>query len=220
MSFIFSDSFAQFLVSFINKVTNDSGAEKLNFGLIISSILAAAIFTFVFLKLSKRKVSYKHYDPDEYPAKLKKFSGLLLLVVPVIIFELIKNFYHLYSYKFLFYGKVDFFLSSLEQPGLQLWWKTLIYFIVITSTFKIIFSLFNIFFLFKRKRIFRFSIIAYTIAAILTEGLKYFFVTQVIEPNTEIIYIVFSQWNELIYFSVVLSAYILISRRVNAVFSN
>jgi hypothetical protein len=71
----------------------------------------------------------------------------------------------------------------------------------------------------NKKRVFKFFMLFYIPAAAVISGLKYFLITQVVEPNTNIIYTVFNQWSQTLSISIVLFLYVFFSRRINAYLS-
>jgi len=217
MNFIFFDEFSKFLFNYIN---NNSVNPPKGYNLIvfISSGIFISLLFILFIQLFQRKVDYKNYDPDEYDPRFKKIGGFLLLIIPLLFFDFVKNTFQLYNYSFLFENKAHFFLTEIKISFLRNWWTVIIYFIIFTCEFKVVFSIFNLLFLFCRKRLFKFLLLFYIPICILIDGLKYFFVTQVVEPNNVIIYTVFTQWSESIYLAVILFSYILFSRRINAAF--
>lgn len=219
MNFLLKDGFAEFLYMLINKVSIDNTDSGLNFYSILFSISFSIILIFVLFKLWGRGVNYKHYNPSEYENKYKKLNGLLLIIIPIIFFDCFKNIFQFYSYGFLYYYKTQFFLTEIKDSFLRNWWEILIYFILFSGIYKVIFSFSNLIFFWGRKRMLKFLMLVYISSCVLIDGLKYFFVTQVIEPNHYIIYTVFNQWSESLYLSIVLILYFLFSRRVNAAFS-
>jgi hypothetical protein len=218
MNFFFKDDFPQFLNEYFAKYT-EQHTNEINYALIITSALFAVIIILIFLKLLSKKVNYKHYDPDSYPAKFKKISGFLFLLLAFLIFDLIKNFYHLYSYLFLFNSETYSFLAQIKISFLRNWWSIIIYFTIITAICNLIFSFFNLFYFVNRKRLFKFLMLCYIPLVVLEGGLKYFLVTQVLEPNHYIIYSLFNQWSDALYLSFIIFLYVLFSRRVNAALS-
>jgi hypothetical protein len=219
MNFIFYDDFASFLLSYINKNILENTPEELNFILVCLSLICTTLLVLVFVKLYNREVNFKHYNPSEYAVKLRKLGGLLYLVIPILIFDLVRNIYQVYSYGYLFTDKTHFFLTQINDTFLRNWWSVIIYFVIFTCIFKAVFSFFNLFFFFNKKRLFKFLMIYYIPINVFIYGIKYFLITQVVEPNHVIIYTVFTQWSESIYASVILFFYILLSRRVNGAFS-
>jgi hypothetical protein len=218
MNFIFTDDFAGFLIQLVNKNISAESSE-LNLLYIITTSIFSGMLIILFLNLWQRKVNYKYYDPEEYPERTKNLKGFFLLIIPIIFFDFIKNANDLYSYVFLFSGKTHHFLTEINPSFLRNWWNILIYFIIFSCVFKVIFSLANLFFLWGRKRLFKFLMLVYIPACVLINGLKYFLVTQVIEPNHFIIYKVFNQWSESLFLSLIIFLYIFFSNRVNAAFS-
>lgn len=219
MNFIFRDGFNYFLYHLISINTGQAPAEGFNLKLIFFAAIIFLVITSLFLKLYKKEVSFKNYDPAEYEPKFRKFRGVLLFVCLLLLYDFIKNIYELYSYSFLFSDKTNFFLTDIKAPFLANWWVIIIYYIVFFSVFKLVFSFFNLFFLIRRKRYFKYMMLFYIPACIILEGLRYALITQVVERNDAIIYTVFSQWSESIYLSIVLFAYFFFSRRVNAALS-
>lgn len=219
MNFILYDGFSQFLSDLINKTAEENSIQGLSFKLVISSVLFAGLLIFLFLRIWRREVSYKYYNPSEYESKYRKLNGFLLLIIPIMLFDCTKNIFQFYSYAFLFTNKTQFFLTEIKDSFLRNWWEVFIYLILLSSVCKVVFSLFNLIFLFGRKRMLKFLMIVYIPSCVLIDGLKYFFVTQVVEPKHTIIYTVFSQWSGSLSLSIVLLLYFSFSRRVNAAFS-
>lgn len=218
MNFILRDDFSQYFLDLINKYSEGLGNDRLKFQITIVAVILAGLLVILFYRLWKKEVNYKHYYPEEYPAKLRKLNGLLLVLIPIIVFDFAKNIYQFYSYGFLFYEKTYLFLTEIKVSFLRNWWSVLIYFVILSSIYKIMFGLFNLLMLFYRKRLFKFLMLVYIPVCVLIDGLKYFLVTQVVEPNHNIIYSVFNQWSESLYLSIGLFLYILFSKRINAAF--
>lgn len=218
MNFFSNNDFPQFLKDYFAKHTPMQTAEA-NFSLIIASIIGASGMIFIFIKLLNKKVNYKHYDPDAYPAKFKKISGFLFLLLAFLIMDFLKNSYSFYTYLFLYNSETYSFLSQIKDSFLRNWWSVIIYFTLLSSIFNTLFSFFNLFYFIKRKRLFKFLMLWYIPLIFIEGGLKYFFITQVVEPNHYIIYSLFNQWSDALYLSFLILIYVIFSRRVNAALS-
>ncbi|MBS1493861.1 MAG: DUF2569 family protein [Bacteroidetes bacterium] len=219
MNFIYTDDFSIFLLEYINKNISLNTPDSVNFFQIFVLLVCSFLLSVLFIKLYNRQVNFKHYNPSEYDARLRKFGGLLYLLLPILVFDLIRNLYQLCSFGYLYTDKAHFFLTEINDTFLRNWWSIIIYFIVFTGSFKVVFSFFNLFFFINRKRLFKFLMLYYIPLSVIFYGIKYFLITQVVEPNHVIIYTVFTQWSESIYASVIIFFYILLSRRINGAFS-
>lgn len=218
MNFLFKDDFPRFLKEHFVKYTAQQLYE-INYTLIFTSIIFTFTLILIFIRLLSKKVNYKHYDPNSYPAKFKKISGFLFLLLAFLIIDFAKNIYSLYSYLFLFNSETYSFLAQIKISFLRNWWSVIIYFTILSTIFNVIFSFFNLFYFIKRKRLFKFLMLMYIPLVVLEGGLKYFFITQAVEPNHYIIYSLFNQWSDALYLSFIIFLYILFSRRVNAALS-
>jgi hypothetical protein len=207
------------LKQYVDHYSDTPGFGSLNFPLVLLSLGILTVSFLLGKKLLERKPSFKHYDPNDYPEKLKGINGLLILAKAVLMLVIIINCVNFYNSLFLYGTNAWDFLTSESQkyPG-ELWPFTIIY-ITATNFFLLLYSFFLIIVAFKKKRIFKFIVMVFLYLNLFISAFKYFMLSQVFEASHEIVYHSFLYLSFLTQLSIVISAYMAFSRRVNATFS-
>ena len=208
------------LKEYIEHYTNTPGFGSPNIFLIALSLLIIAGTFFLGQKLLERKPSFKHYDPNDYPDRLKGANGLLMLAKIILIGIFVMNCVNFYL-SLYYYGSNpwDFLTANnLKYPS-PLWPLTII-FITTSNLLLLLYSIFIVIVEFTKKRIFKFVVITYLYLILIIAVTKYFLFSQVFESSHEVVYQSFIYMSFLLQITIVISAYIGFSRRVNATFSN
>ena len=208
------------LHEFVTHYSNTSAFGSVNFPLLIVPIIILAITFFLAKFIYERKPDYKHYDPNEYPPNLKGFRGLLRIALLLILFIIMINCINFYNSLFLYGSNAWDFLTTQNEKYPSSLWILVILYIITTNFFLLLYSLFLILLAAKKKRVFKLAVIIFLPLDLIISGLKYLLFTQIFEQNHEIVYQSFIYMSFLLQISIVILAYVVFSRRVNATFSN
>lgn len=219
MGLRYNDHSVNLLYDYILKYSSVSGFGSINFLLVIFSLIIIIACVFVGKKLLERKPNFKHYDPNEYPQKLKGYGGLLFLAKALLLFMVIISFINFYNSLYLYGTNAWVFLTANNEKYPSPWWPLTIIFIVSTNLFLLLYSVFIVIVAVKKKRIFKFTVIMYLYSTLFIGGIKYFLFSQMLDASHEIVYQSFIYMSFLLQISIIISAYMAFSRRVNATFS-
>ncbi len=200
--------------------SDNSSFGSINLTLLILPLLILVISVYYGNRIIQAKPNFKHFDPSEYDRRLVGVRGWLWVVLMILYFLLLITILNFYNGLFLFGSNTWDYLTSNAAKDPSAYWSISLVFTTASNFFLLMYALLLFILIFKKKRIFKITLLIFLPLTVALAGIKYFLFSQILPINHLIIYHSFMYFSFTLQISFVLLTYFAFSRRVNATFVN